>query len=254
MGIKYPPVVVCSSFETFRGTMFFLALLLLIFRGEAVFQNQSQTYGCNVGKFYEFDWQHVYTNHGRMPQSCKCSAASVSDSSCKVFDCDCSCDLTAGSCDHNCCCDPDCLDMELTRFQESEIGCILHVRLYAPPQNIFVLVYVKCNTSHVSDDNQYHSTMIRLQENQPDFHHCYGAESVNERYPMTYTGTTKQSVDQLLCVAVDNSDVKGTYFHDPGNFELPYSVFDESKGQKEFTYNSDHPGEENNRGTSTVRF
>ena len=182
----------------------------------AVYQNQSQTYGCNTGKFYEFAWEDVYSLDRKMPQGCSCAAGGVSDSNCKVFDCDCTCDLSAGLCDYNCCCDPDCTDVEVSRFQDSEVGCILH-------------------------------------EEEPDFQKCYNAEKVNERYPMTYTGTTKDAIDQLLCVAVDNSDVKGTYYDDPGSFEDDSTIFDDSQGQKDYAYTSFIPGSASNRGTSTVR-
>ena len=37
-------------------------------------------------------------------------------SKCKFFDCNCQCDLTAGTCDMNCCCDHDCLEEEVTSF------------------------------------------------------------------------------------------------------------------------------------------
>lgn len=42
------------------------------------------------------------------PQACECIETGVTNVDCDVFKCSCTCDLTAGSCDYNCCCDPDC--------------------------------------------------------------------------------------------------------------------------------------------------
>jgi hypothetical protein len=62
-----------------------------------------------------------------MPQGCSCSDSAIdSDADCTIFDCDCGCDLTAGACDSNCCCDPDCSPAEVSRFENSDAGCTLH--------------------------------------------------------------------------------------------------------------------------------
>ena len=51
------------------------------------------------------------------PQSCTCSETGVPLSTCELFKCDCICDVTAGKCDYNCCCDPDCsADQVMTDF------------------------------------------------------------------------------------------------------------------------------------------
>ena len=42
------------------------------------------------------------------PQSCSCQQDGVTTSTCTYYACNCACDLTAGVCDFNCCCDPDC--------------------------------------------------------------------------------------------------------------------------------------------------
>lgn len=39
-------------------------------------------------------------------------------SNAQIFDCECVCDLTAGHCDANCCCDAECTETELERFTE----------------------------------------------------------------------------------------------------------------------------------------
>ncbi len=49
-----------------------------------------------------YTWEFLY------PQSCTCAETGVSLASCSLFKCDCLCDSTAGKCDYNCCCDPDC--------------------------------------------------------------------------------------------------------------------------------------------------
>ena len=43
------------------------------------------------------------------PQSCICVENGVTTTQCNsIFQCPCECDLIAGECDYNCCCDPDC--------------------------------------------------------------------------------------------------------------------------------------------------
>jgi hypothetical protein len=55
------------------------------------------------------------TNRG-VPPSCDCWETGRGDSDCEVFDCTCICDLTAGECDHNCCCDKECNEAQRQRF------------------------------------------------------------------------------------------------------------------------------------------
>lgn len=47
------------------------------------------------------------------PQSCECSENGVLPTNCELFKCKCTCDITAGSCDYNCCCDPDCTSAQV---------------------------------------------------------------------------------------------------------------------------------------------
>ena len=42
------------------------------------------------------------------PQSCSCMENDVTKNSCNYFHCTCTSDITAGKCDYNSCCDPDC--------------------------------------------------------------------------------------------------------------------------------------------------
>ncbi len=59
-------------------------------------------------KFYDLSNQPGYMWDRVYPQSCECAESGVSLSSCDLFKCKCICDVTAGKCDFNCCCDPDC--------------------------------------------------------------------------------------------------------------------------------------------------
>ena len=103
--------------------------------------HQSQTYGCNPGGFYSFDWADTYKLDRKMPQGCTCADSQTADTDCNIFDCECTCDLAAGICDFGCCCDPDCSATEVARFSDSEEGCLLG-------------------------------------ENEPDFQACYAAHQV----------------------------------------------------------------------------
>ena len=50
------------------------------------------------------------------PSGCDCKTSVNDDEQCNQFDCLCSCDLTAGVCDMNCCCDPECSNDEVSTF------------------------------------------------------------------------------------------------------------------------------------------
>ena len=54
----------------------------------------------------------------KTPPGCECKTSTNSDDEeqCNQFDCQCSCDLTAGVCDMNCCCDPECSSEEVSSF------------------------------------------------------------------------------------------------------------------------------------------
>ena len=60
-----------------------------------------------------------------MPTGCDCkqsgrATANDDQQQCNQFDCQCQCDLTAGVCDINCCCDPECSSDEISTFS----GCL----------------------------------------------------------------------------------------------------------------------------------
>lgn len=178
------------------------------------YENQTQTYGCNTAKYYDIDWAKVYVLDQKVPQGCECAKSGVSEASCDVFDCNCGCDLNAGSCDMNCCCDPDCSAAQVARFEATELGCF-------------------------------------SQAGQPGFEACYNAEAVNGRYDMKYTGTSKQVLDELLCVSASNAAIRGSFFAQPETFTSV--VFDSSDGQKDFSYTKDRSGLSSALSSSTVR-
>jgi hypothetical protein len=55
------------------------------------------------------------------PSSCTCKlSGTANDERCVQFDCHCQCDLIAGACDLNCCCDQECSGEDLASFS----GCL----------------------------------------------------------------------------------------------------------------------------------
>lgn len=65
----------------------------------------------DTGDNAAYSWGYAY------PQSCTCAETGVALSKCDLFKCDCICDITAGKCDYNCCCDPDCSVDQVSRFK-----------------------------------------------------------------------------------------------------------------------------------------
>lgn len=70
---------------------------------------------------YSLDTSKSYTRSAGYPLSCTCAEDGVSTANCDLFQCSCQCDVTAGECDFNCCCDPDCSAAQTARF--AEVGC-----------------------------------------------------------------------------------------------------------------------------------
>ncbi|KAJ8612268.1 hypothetical protein CTAYLR_002925 [Chrysophaeum taylorii] len=142
----------------------------------------------------------VYSNDRKMPPGCDCRKTGDTDRECTLFECTCICDLTAGMCDHNCCCDHECTGTQRARFEDLE---------RCEPEGPVAEEVTKCYSTKVVD-------------------------RVNPRFPMTAKGTAKSSLDRMLCVRYDNSDLRGEYYEDPGYPSS--SVFDDSDGQKDFDY------------------
>jgi len=72
----------------------------------------------DTGDYTTYSWGFPF------PQSCTCAETGVSLSKCELFTCDCICDVTAGKCDYNCCCDPDCSADQVDRFKDLD-SCAL---------------------------------------------------------------------------------------------------------------------------------
>lgn len=53
------------------------------------------------------------------PSGCTCKVSgAANDERCVHFDCHCQCDLIAGACDLNCCCDQECSGEDLASFSD----------------------------------------------------------------------------------------------------------------------------------------
>ena len=161
---------------------------------------------CDPAQFYALDYSQTYSRDRKLPQSCKCKESGKAESECTLFECECVCDLTAGACDLDCCCDAECTDAQVQRF--SDRGSCLP----EGPPDAFVT-------------------------------QCYSADkldAVNPAFPMTGKATAGEALDDLLCVEYDNSAHQGSFYADPGTpngGELnPGSVFAESRGAKAYEY------------------
>ena len=109
----------------------------------------------------------------QVPTGCACVETGAPNSSCTKFDCPCICDLTAGRCDPNCCCDAECSSAH-TNYSLSTDSCL---------------------------DDGTEADSINM---------CYDSSelfTVNAKFRME-----KSVVGELLCVAIDNNPAVGTYF------------------------------------------
>ena len=131
----------------------------------------------------EVVWGSVPTTSalGAVPRGCSCLSG---NSPCTEFDCTCVCDLTAGSCDTNCCCDTECTAAEIARFTAAD-ACLPD----GPKES---------TTTYCTDLSK---------------EALFG--SINPKFRMV---EVKQDsvVDDLMCVAVDNNPSKGSFFTDDG--------------------------------------
>ena len=110
-----------------------------------------------------------------MPPGCTCKQSHVVPSECVKFDCGCKCDLTAGMCDLNCCCDSEC-----TADQKSKFKTCLDPGSSDP-------VYETCYSPYELSD-------------------------INPKYPMRASDSAEAAYKNLLCVQTDNSGVSGIFF------------------------------------------
>ena len=122
-----------------------------------------------------------------MPPGCTCKkTGAINNHQCDQFDCGCKCDLTAGVCDLNCCCDEECGDHSF--FECSDEGG-------SPP-------VVKMCVEGVS-----------------------ALEKTNLHFPFRISDSPEDRLHGLVCIERDNSPVKGIYFEDAGGYPSASHVF-----------------------------
>ena len=125
-----------------------------------------------------------------LPASCTCvdgvTNPTASDSCCTEgrFECGCQCDVTAGMCDPNCCCDPECSDAERALFEGS---CL--------PQASSALSIPVCVSS---------STFEAVATNQ------YGVQEASS------------AREGFLCIEAIRNPSMGTFFTPPGKLSASY--------------------------------
>ena len=130
-------------------------------------------HSCDADTFYDLSafYADTYQRDQKLPQGCRCKENGQSDKECTLFDCDCVCDLTAGQCDLNCCCDAECGDEAVARFV-AHGDCL--------PEGGPADFVTKCYSTD------------KLEE-------------INPTFPMTGKETARAAIDDLLCVEYDNS-------------------------------------------------
>lgn len=143
-----------------------------------------------------YNWGYPY------PQSCSCAESGVPLSQCSIFKCQCICDVTAGKCDYNCCCDPDCSSSQINRFNSLGV----------------------CSTEGVTTSEQL----------------CYDTATlvkVNPRSPLSAAqeqSTAASGVSQALCIEKKNVASKNEFYQDTAVESS--TIFAESAGQKTYEY------------------
>lgn len=147
-------------------------------------------------------WGEVYQRNSVLPPGCRCLESFVAFDACAKYDCECTCDITAGKCDYGCCCDAECTAAQKERF-EARGSC------FVPPSDTRVAK-------------------------------CYGREElaeINLRYPLkasSAAGGARGALETMLCVQSDNADLRGAFFEDPG---FPSAArFADRAGSKPRTY------------------
>ena len=79
-------------------------------------------YLCCSQPIFLFFLSHRFSRCRGYPQSCSCAENGVRRNACNLFKCNCLCDITAGKCDFNCCCDPDCSTDQVGTNQNINYG------------------------------------------------------------------------------------------------------------------------------------
>ncbi len=159
-----------------------------------------QVMDCNSNPSWDVASAEPYTWEFPYPQGCNCQQAGVSAKKCTYFSCGCTCDLTAGACDANCCCDPECSEEAVKRFEE--LGNCL-------------------------SDGSLPDSMTT----------CFSKSSlnsINPKFPLKPSDTAMAALDGLLCVEYDNSVSRGGFTEDPS--PLTGAALTSSSAYAPFTY------------------
>ena len=142
------------------------------------------------------------------PLGCACQDPTRSGGeACTFFNCDCPCNLQAGVCDANCCCDTECTATE---------------------REIFAL-----SGTCSGDSNSTKKSGIR---------YCLdGSQAVavnpTGALKMDPASTAANPLESVLCVVLENNPSKGRYFADPG-VQLT-SVMDKDTVKRAFSFTPD---------------
>ena len=153
-----------------------------------------------IDEFYYNGNNAAYTWDYNYPQACSCKETGVPLSQCSLYKCDCICDVTAGKCDYNCCCDPDCSDAQISRF--SDAG--------------------GCSVAGVAATTEY----------------CYDSThlaKINPRSTLSGQPTSISAVSNALCVSKKNIASANEYYTDT-SVEDSTVVFKTSSGTKDYDY------------------
>lgn len=132
-------------------------------------------------------WNNIPSNTSSgafsgVPKGCTCA---VNENPCTKYVCTCSCDVTAGACDPNCCCDTECSTEQINLFKDANA----------------------CETDSTND--QTTATTKCIGENE--------LYDINPKYRMNVENYFERSV---LCIVVDNSPSEGSFFEDPGSLNV----------------------------------
>jgi tectonic-1/3 len=113
-----------------------------------------------------------------LPVGCVCKEDGVVETECEKFECTCTCDITAGSCDYGCCCDSECSTTVVRTFESLGV---------CKPTGPAPSSVTKC-----------YSTAELV--------------TVNPHYPMSGTRTVALSLDAVLCVQAENTAYLGQFY------------------------------------------
>ncbi len=156
----------------------------------------SQDYDTSSASNY--DWTGTYPQ----PRSCREDGAAKFD--CKYFSCSCACNITENVCDYNRCCDLDCSDNAISRFEALDA----------------------CSFEGNATDSY------------PVRYSSLDLERVNPRgSDLGCEPTAQEAVGSVSCVEVKNAVHKGLYYT---TVDLQDSaIFTTSNGQKDYDYSID---------------